>query len=451
MLLGLGCTASPPTTCSAGTPGCTVCDDHHLDCNGQPEDGCEADLNHDSLNCGRCGKACPGITQQQALCIDGECGLCPFGTRDCNGRGTDGCEKNILSDPQSCGACGRTCPAIANGYAGCLMGSCGLDHCKEGFQDCNADPQDGCETDVRTDLKNCGNCGAQCPVLAGGAVLCVDGACTAGMCKMGFDSCDKQNPLQYCQTNLMADEDNCGRCGTKCPNVANIQRACVGGSCSSIACQPNWQNCDMNAATGCETNVNKDVNHCGACGRACKQDHATSGCVEGACRIFSCDNGFGNCNANAADGCEADLAKDSNNCGVCGAACINTQNATLVTCDTGKCTILSCAGNPPTGSAPQWADCDGLYNNGCEIDLRSSLANCGVCNSRCVDKPHAKASCKLSICQQTCDPGWSDCDNNAKNGCEVNTASDREHCGSCTTRCDFLEECGNGTCVPVAM
>jgi hypothetical protein len=454
LLLGLGCTASPATTCSAGTPGCTVCDDHHLDCNGKPEDGCESEPSHDSLNCGRCGKACPGITQNKGLCIEGECGLCPAGTLDCNGRGSDGCEKHIESDPQNCGVCGRVCPEIANGVPGCLLGSCGLDHCKAGFQDCNSDPVDGCETNVQADVKNCGNCGAQCPTLPGGAVVCQDGACVIGMCKMGFDSCEP-GPLQYCQTSLLSNEDHCGKCGVACPTVPSLQRACIAGACTGIPCQPNWKDCDSNATTGCETNINKDAKHCGGCNQACSPSNATGGCVNAECRIFSCNIGSGNCNGSVADGCEANLKTDINNCGVCNARCINPQNATGVTCAAGQCEVVTCTKvmNAMGRVTNQWADCDGLYNNGCEVDLKTSLTNCGYCNSPCPKVPHATGTCEDGVCQpaKLCDPGWADCNRLAADGCETDITADPSNCGSCGTLCQVVQRCVNKSCVDLAM
>jgi hypothetical protein len=47
------------------------------------------------------------------------------------------------------------------------------------------------------------------------------------------------------------------------------------------ACNPNYGNCDGNAANGCETNLMTDNNSCGACGVAC-----TGGlkCVSGSCQ-----------------------------------------------------------------------------------------------------------------------------------------------------------------------
>jgi hypothetical protein len=59
--------------------------------------------------------------------------------------------------------------------------------------------------------------------------------------------------------------------------------------------------------------------------------HAQATCAAGACGS-TCDAGRGDCDANAANGCEAVFATDNANCGVCGKACVAPQ-----TCKAGVC------------------------------------------------------------------------------------------------------------------
>ncbi|MCX7945181.1 MAG: hypothetical protein N2746_11805 [Deltaproteobacteria bacterium] len=65
---------------------------------------------------------------------------------DCNGKecGSDGCGG-------TCGKCGQS--------SACSNFKC---ECKKGFADCNLDKADGCEIDLSTDNKNCGECGKNC-------------------------------------------------------------------------------------------------------------------------------------------------------------------------------------------------------------------------------------------------------------------------------------------------
>ncbi|MFT3768354.1 MAG: hypothetical protein QM820_23140 [Minicystis sp.] len=96
-------------------------------------------------------------------CEDGPC-RCVGGFDDCDGDEDNGCETDLSGDPQNCGACGNACD---NGA--CNGGSCA---CNEGFVDCDGNASTGCEAEPAADPKNCGACGHDC---AGG--LCVAGVC----------------------------------------------------------------------------------------------------------------------------------------------------------------------------------------------------------------------------------------------------------------------------------
>ncbi|MBI5741859.1 MAG: hypothetical protein HZA16_14240, partial [Nitrospirae bacterium] len=59
------------------------------------------------------------------------------------------------------------------------------------------------------------------------------------------------------------------------------------------------------------------------------------------------------------NGCEVDIKADVNNCGNCGASCALVPNATEA-CVGGACAIGSCNSG--------YADCNGQYNDGCETN-----------------------------------------------------------------------------------
>jgi hypothetical protein len=118
-----------------------------------------------------------------------------------------------------------------------------------------------------------------------------------------------------------------------------------------------------------------DPHHgCGApgCG-PCAVDGAYATCTNGACAIGSCQPGRADCNAVAADGCETDLALPTS-CGSCGVACPAAPNATPA-CSNGLCKLTCAEG---------FADCNNDPLDGCEVELATNAANCGMCNRACV-------------------------------------------------------------------
>ncbi|MBN1774037.1 MAG: hypothetical protein JXB32_22450 [Deltaproteobacteria bacterium] len=73
--------------------------------------------------------------------------------------------------------------------------------------------------------------------------------------------------------------------------------------------------------------TSSDPLHCGGCGHVCDAPpHTTAFCSAGACGVV-CEVGWADCNADAADGCEADLASSVAHCGECGHACDAPPNA----------------------------------------------------------------------------------------------------------------------------
>jgi hypothetical protein len=85
----------------------------------------------------------------------GHTGSCNNVFKDCNHDMGDGCETNTDTDAMNCGGCGTACPAAPNASAYCFIGQCHYG-CAPGFGDCNEKPDDGCEADLRSDKQNCG-------------------------------------------------------------------------------------------------------------------------------------------------------------------------------------------------------------------------------------------------------------------------------------------------------
>jgi hypothetical protein len=97
-------------------------------------------------------------------------GTCLGRYEDCNGEMKDGCEADLDRDERNCGGCDNPCGA-KNGVTVCSQGQCQIFYCSKPFGDCDHRYSNGCETDLRTSSQHCGACGKPC------AGSCEDGVC----------------------------------------------------------------------------------------------------------------------------------------------------------------------------------------------------------------------------------------------------------------------------------
>lgn len=97
--------------------------------------------------------------------------VCPVGMKNCETSNPD-CETDV-STVTTCGACDVHCDAI-HGSPICENYECVVPDgaCAAGYADCDDDGQNGCEVELATDNDNCGACGRVCQGVA----------CSAGMC-----------------------------------------------------------------------------------------------------------------------------------------------------------------------------------------------------------------------------------------------------------------------------
>ena len=110
------------------------------------------------------------------------------------------------------------------------------------------------------------------------------------------------------------------------------------GLCTAT-CAAGYADCDQNLNTdGCETHTASDTDNCGGCGTTCSTNHITPTCTSSACG-GTCDVGYANCNANAADGCETATTCSAKGC--CGATCSSGQACVNGTC--GSSTVTECS------------------------------------------------------------------------------------------------------------
>lgn len=201
----------PPNTKYGCFGGTCAEDDSHLKCvndfTGQFADcdddlhkpdsnGCEINLNFkldtstgvymylaDPNNCGACGNKCAD-GQICALLREGgiQC-ACPGGTSLCASNRATWCA-DLLTSPLDCGACGNACKSDPSKNLGgvCKKGMC-VDECVPGWGDCDGNPDNGCETNLQTNIANCGACGNRCDTAAGQP--CIAGQCLMADCDAG--------------------------------------------------------------------------------------------------------------------------------------------------------------------------------------------------------------------------------------------------------------------------
>ncbi|MFZ5891349.1 MAG: hypothetical protein ACOY0T_09885 [Myxococcota bacterium] len=422
-------------TCSSfhGTPACVgekcmiSCDPNYKDCDGNPATGCEGDLQNDDANCGACGVVCSN-PNGRTKCVEGQCvPLCNPGFGDCDGIAENGCETDLQSDVKNCGECKTSC-VVEHATAACVEGVCS-NVCEDGYEDCNGGT-DGCEADLKSPA-SCGQCGVVCNDANGIASCSPAGECTLE-CKTGYADC--VNGLEDgCETNTTNNVNNCGACGMKCVAPPQGSVTCVNSTCIETKCNAPLADCDGNGS--CEVNVTDDNKNCGGCGIACTFNHGTGACVDQKCVLVSCEPGYADCTAAA--GCETQLGT-LQNCLKCGDSCV-AQHGQIA------CTATGCASTCAIG----WGDCTNP-NDGCETQLNSNT-NCGRCNGTCM-RPNATTSCASGTCEVTgCNTNFGDCDREipTPNGCETPLTSNT-NCGACNKPCDIpnaTESCATGSCV----
>jgi len=123
---GCGMVCNPPDAegvCVLGICAVANCDPGRANCDASATNGCEVDVTVDAENCGDCGTDCtslPGVTTVGCTMSACRIDACESGRDDCDDDPTTGCEADIDSDPENCGRCGMSC-----GTGTCTAGVCG--------------------------------------------------------------------------------------------------------------------------------------------------------------------------------------------------------------------------------------------------------------------------------------------------------------------------------------
>ena len=452
--------------CSSGYCDYGSCNSSYANCDGDRTNGCETYL----WQASSCGTACGNrvdcndriLNASGVVCSNGSCdfGSCNSDYGNCNGDRTDGCEEDIWQ-PTSCGtSCGNRvdCTALVQHATGvtCSSGSYDYGSCQAGWADCDGNRANGCEEDIWETADcgtNCGNrvdCTGQVQHATG--VTCNNGSCDFSGCDSGWGNCDG-NRTNGCETDVWQTDacgTNCGNrvdCNVQVDNASGIY--CNSGFCDYVTCDSGYGNCDGIDANGCETDFSQTATCGTTCGNVtnCTSDvqNATGiTCSSNACDFSSCDDGWGNCEGDATNGCEENIWQTDS----CGTTCGNVtdctsdvQNATGAYCNSGDCDYGSCDAG--------WGNCDNDPSDGCEEDIWQTTS-CGTCGNLAdctADVLHATPiTCTSGSCGYgACDFNWLNCDVDPTNGCEADRTADTT-CGmtcalvDCTVR-DYDKIC----------
>ena len=388
----------------------------------------------------------------------GDTDTCPSGQTSCSGI----CE-NTAVDPSNCGACGTNC--INNASATCSSGTCMLGACNPGFGNCSNNPATGCETNLLTSTNNCGACGNACPAIANGTVACSNGACSAASCNGGFTACGN-----LC-ANLSNDNSNCGACGSVCSITAGTGTAI----CSNAVCSRSCTGGENLCGTSCR-NFATDALNCGGCKQVCRAYdcviNVTTGRLEcgptppGSAFIgaqFDASNSSLSCQAGqcafgtvaVGQPCSGTVFQAAQQCvtGLCLVKGVTTTASSGITV-TGTCEYRdSPLGGP---SCSEGSECStGVCTNG-------SCASCGaglsVCSGACVNVSTDLNNC--GSCSNVC-PNTNPCQTPvcALGSCGGNPLPDGTSCGAglvCSAgqclggpgaQCLANTDCAGGVCI----
>ncbi|MBX3207136.1 MAG: hypothetical protein KF764_18965 [Labilithrix sp.] len=217
--------------------------------------------------------------------------------------------------------------------------------------------------------------------------------------------------------------------GGALPEATETLKQCVGTQCV-------WPltTCDDGAVARCNVDLLSDNDNCGACGHKCESYvplELGTQCSNGTCQPFCRTAGLLDCNGLVDDGCEVESGYDPNNCGSCGNKCPAGQP-----CYDGAC---GC----PSGHV--------LCNGQC-TNIAQDNWNCGGCGIECPwdpepcspkeMPPNSWSTCNNGQCgQKVCYFGYADCNGDMKlgcdstDGCEVNLYEDANNCGQCGKKC----------------
>ena len=107
-----------------------------------------------------------------------------------------------------------------------------------------------------------------------------------------------------CETDTDASLDHCGDCGQACA-LDHASEACQAGTCAFLGCEAGWEDCNNDVMSdGCEIQTASDLAHCGGCNQPCSYPNAVAACGSSACQFMGCQPGYWNIDGDLSNGCE---------------------------------------------------------------------------------------------------------------------------------------------------
>jgi hypothetical protein len=152
---------------------------------------------------------------------------------DCGGAEYIDCDGECVdpnTDPEHCGACNNACE-LENASSECVDSTCVISECDTDWESCDDDDSNGCESNLLYDPNNCGSCGITCTP----PELCDSGSCLINGCDPGatelcdgYDNdCDGETDEDpsACDDGNQCTDDLCER-GMGCVNILMAGIAC---------------------------------------------------------------------------------------------------------------------------------------------------------------------------------------------------------------------------------
>jgi hypothetical protein len=385
------------------------CDSVDNDCDGLVDE--DFNLRSDSNHCGDCETVCYDYPMATGICVAGNCDIrCDPGTSNLDGIVENGCEAACVPgedlNESVCDGIDNDCDGeIDEDYVSfvCGVGACtDFSVCWRGAEDCvpytpafSEDTlcngvDDDCDGALDEDYVPSDACTGYCK----NGARCVDGAEICGTPLSEDSTCDGVDD----DCDGLVDEDygpyTCGSggCTRESTCIAGIE-SCDEGPPADEICNGTDDDCDglvdaSDAADLLAHDRRACENSSGVCSGCMKPARMCSGGAWQACgpaEYSECRSTYEAGNEVSCDGLDNDCdgstdemtGSDVSNCGSCGRVC-SLPNAAPA-CSGGNCVISSCNSG--------YSNCDGNTGNGCEVNHNSNptSSSAGYIGSLCGD------------------------------------------------------------------